>query len=81
MESNEIMDAALERTGDMQISLSLQETMRGAMKVSDTVQSDLRYYYSKIHNYWRVAIFFRTAGIERVSRPSRPCMPSFAWAG
>ena len=37
--------------------------------------------YSKIHNYWRVAIFFRTAGIERVSRPSRPCMPSFAWAG
>ena len=35
--------------------------------------------YSKIHNYWRVPIFFRTAGIERVSRPSRPCMPSFAW--
>ena len=39
------MDAALERTGDMQISLSLQETIRGAMKVSDTVlvQFDLRY--------------------------------------
>ena len=45
MESNEIMDAALERTGDMQISLSLQETIRCAMKVSDTVlvQFDLRY--------------------------------------
>jgi len=32
VESNETMEAALERTGDMQISLSLQETMRGAIK-------------------------------------------------
>ena len=28
-------EAALERTGDMQISLSLQETMRGAIKTKN----------------------------------------------
>jgi hypothetical protein len=32
VESNETMVAALDRTGDMEISLSLQETMRGAIK-------------------------------------------------
>ena len=32
VESNEMMEAALERTGDMQISLLLQETMRGAIR-------------------------------------------------
>ena len=37
MESNEIMDAEFERTGDLQISLLLQETIRGAMKVSEGV--------------------------------------------
>ena len=31
-ESNETMEAALDRTGDMQISLSRQETIRGAIK-------------------------------------------------
>ena len=35
MESNEIMDAEFERTGDLQISLLLQETIRGAMKESE----------------------------------------------
>ena len=34
--------------------------------------SDARLEYSKIHNYWRVVIFFRTAGIKRVSRPYMP---------
>jgi hypothetical protein len=32
VESNETMEAALDRAGDMEISLSLQETMRGAIK-------------------------------------------------
>jgi hypothetical protein len=32
VESNETMEAALDRTGDKQISLSLQETMQGAIK-------------------------------------------------
>lgn len=32
VESNEMVEAALELTGDMQISLSLQETMRGAIR-------------------------------------------------
>jgi hypothetical protein len=32
VKSNETMEAALDRTGDMEISLSLQETMRGAIK-------------------------------------------------
>jgi hypothetical protein len=33
VESNETMDAVLDRTGDMQILLSRQQTMRGAIKM------------------------------------------------